>query len=694
MNTSNEIRVGLVGAGYVSTYHIRALQALPHVKIVGLADLDIDRAGQIAAQYGIPGVYRTLEEMGNAKPNVIHVLTPPASHCRLALEALRMGCHVFVEKPMALTVEQCDQMIHAAKRAGRVLSVNHSARMDPVLLQGLELIRKGVCGDVLAVDFFRGSDYPLYGGGPLPAPFRDGGYPFQDMGVHGLYLIEAFLGRIGRADIQYYSTGKNPHVFYDEWRTQVDCEKGTGQMYLSWSGRPMRNELYIQGTRGFLHIDCFLQTCTVHKSLPGPKAVGASATAFFHSLATLYKVPMNMLRFARGKLRPSPGIHAGVLQFYDALSRGIEPPVSVDEGRRMVALAETACLRANADRDRALELDAPIPPAKILVTGANGFLGRALVNRLRSEGKNVRVLVRRPSPSGNDEGVHAIYGDLGDPAAVERAVAGVDVVYHVGATMRGRGWNDFQAGTVCGTKNVVEACLGHGVKRLVYVSSLTVLDYATPMNGATVDEEAALEPCPEQRGGYTKSKLESERIVMDAVRDRKLPAVILRPGQIFGPGAETVPPYGTISLAGRWVVIGSGKLRLPLVYVDDVVDGLIAAGTRSNVVGATFHLVDNAAVTQDEYISSCRSALGLSLKVMHAPRLFLFAAGTMLEIIGRLLHRSVPLSRYRVRSIKELRFDCTAARDKLGWQPAIGVTAGFRETFEHGRVRSVATASG
>ena len=80
-------------------------------------------------------------------------------------------------------------------------------------------------------DFIRSSDYPAYSGGPaVPAHFRNGSYPFQDLGVHGLYLLEAFLGPIRHADIRYYASGLgDPNLVFDEWRTLADCERGTGQ---------------------------------------------------------------------------------------------------------------------------------------------------------------------------------------------------------------------------------------------------------------------------------------------------------------------------------------------------------------------------------------------------------------------------------------------------------------------------------
>src|SRR5438105_2846191 len=237
-------RVGVAGAGYVAAHHLRALRDLPFVEAVGITDLDEARARQLASRFGVAGVYKDLSHMREALPDVIHVLTPPASHRAVALEALGMGCHVLVEKPMAESEEECAEMIARANEAGRVLSVNHSARFDPAVLEAVAAVQRGVCGDILAVHFIRSSDYPPYAGGPLPAPYRQGSYPFRDLGVHGLYLIELFLGRIDRLEVSWSGTGRDPLLALDEWRAQVWAERGTGYMFLSWNSRPMQNELW------------------------------------------------------------------------------------------------------------------------------------------------------------------------------------------------------------------------------------------------------------------------------------------------------------------------------------------------------------------------------------------------------------------------------------------------------------------
>src|SRR5690606_3185036 len=146
-------------------------------------------------------------------------------------------------------------------------------------------------------------------------------------------------------------------------------------------------------------------------------------------------------------------------------------------------------------------------------------------------------------------------------------------------------------------RNVVESCLRHGVGRLVHVSSLSVLDHAGRLPGEVVDESYRLEPQPQARGAYTRTKLDAEQAVATAMRERGLPAVIVRPGQIFGPGAEGVTPNGTIALAGRWIAVGPRTQTLPLVYLDDVVDALLLAVEAPEAVGKVLHVVDPQAVS-------------------------------------------------------------------------------------------------
>jgi nucleoside-diphosphate-sugar epimerase len=169
--------------------------------------------------------------------------------------------------------------------------------------------------------------------------------------------------------------------------------------------------------------------------------------------------------------------------------------------------------------------------------------------------------------------------------------------------------------------------------------------------------------------------------VLNAHRERALPAVVVRPGQIFGPGAEHVAPNGIFALAGQWIVAGKGERLLPLVYIDDVVDGLIAAETVPHAPGHIVHLIDPSPVTQNLYLQWSLAAPS-SKPVRRIPTPLLMAAGWMCEVLARIIKRPLPLSRYRVRSLRPLSpVDALRARQILGWSPGVGSERGLELTF-------------
>jgi len=310
-----------------------------------------------------------------------------------------------------------------------------------------------------------------------------------------------------------------------------------------------------------------------------------------------------------------------------------------------------------------------------LVTGASGSLGKAVVNRLLADGKPVRAFVRR-NPDTPPAGVEYVLGDLGDPVAVDKAVAGAGTVIHAGAAMKG-GWPEHKSGTVDGTQHVVDACTKHGVKQLVYISSMSVVDWAGSDNGA-VSEQAQLEPRPDKRGPYTRAKLEAERIVV-AAANAGLPCVILRPGQIFGGGIPLINGAVARKAAGRWLVLGDGKLELPLVYIDDVVHAILAAIDKRITHGEIIQIIDPEHMTQEDVLA----AAGGARPILRVPRRLVLALGKLTEIPLAAIGKQSPLGAYRLKSaLARLHYESDRAMTLLGWRPQVGVREGIKRVSQ------------
>jgi predicted dehydrogenase/nucleoside-diphosphate-sugar epimerase len=682
MSPSPTFRVGIVGAGHISEFHLRGLKRVPCAQVVGVTDLDRGRAEALAKRFGIPRVFDNLDALLGHGVDVIHVLTFPGSHAELTIRSLEAGCHVLVEKPLANSEEDCDRIVNAARKAGKVVCVDHAMLRDPFVRRAIDLVKAGRIGEVLSAHYFKSQAYPPYRGGLLPVHYREGSYPFRDMGVHALYLLAELLGDIEDVTTQYREGGADPNLRYSEWHALVRCRRGTGQVHLSWNAQPHQNILTIVGTRGVIRADLFGMTVTRRGAGRLPQFVQRAVNSWFEGWKMIWQVPRNLLRVFFGGIRRYHGVQQLVIDFYDALTNHQPPPASAEEARPIVAWSERVAQQADRDKENWLARFPTELTARVLVTGGNGFIGGRLVDRLLAEGHRLRLFVRRePRPELlADPRVEVVVGDLGDPDAVERAVAGTEVVYHVGAAIKG-GVADFDRGTIVGTRNVAASAVKHRA-RMVYISSVSVLHAAAARAGQAVREDWPLEPHPERRGHYTRTKLEAEKIVAGAVARQGLQAVILRPGQVFGPGVPLITGGVAIRRPGRLIVLGDGKVVLPLIYVDDLIDAIVLASKKREFDGSTYHLVDPAQLTQNDLIERYQQATGEREPVWHLPLFLVYSAAFGVRMLAGLLGRAAPLSIYRVRSaLAPWVFDCTAAREGLGWQPRVGVQSGIEQTL-------------
>jgi 2-alkyl-3-oxoalkanoate reductase len=319
----------------------------------------------------------------------------------------------------------------------------------------------------------------------------------------------------------------------------------------------------------------------------------------------------------------------------------------------------------------------------VLVTGAAGFLGGHVTDLLLASGERPRVLIRpgeglSPSAQANVD-VHR--GDVGDRAALEPALRGVDRVLHCAA--RCGPWGpaaEYESTNVRALQTLVRAALDAGVRRLVHVSSITVHGNDV---GGVADESA---PLREEPNPYSRSKLAGERVLERMIRDDGAPVTIVRPGWIYGPrDRASFARVARMIDKGRMVMVGAGANHLPLIYVRDAAQGVLLASESRQAAAKAYLLINDESVTQRDYINAIAAELGAPAPKRRIPYRLGLMLGAGAESLGRLSHReqAPPVMRYGIQLLGgENRFTITRARRELGFAPQVDLAEGVRRSVE------------
>jgi nucleoside-diphosphate-sugar epimerase len=321
-----------------------------------------------------------------------------------------------------------------------------------------------------------------------------------------------------------------------------------------------------------------------------------------------------------------------------------------------------------------------------LVTGGGGFLGRAVVRRLIAAGDSVRTLQRGRYPELDALGVECVRGDIADPETVDRAVAGCDRVFHVAAKVEMWGPREpFRLANVVGTENILRAMRRHGVDRLVFTSSPSVVHGGGNIEGATESL-----PYPDHfEAAYPETKAAAERLVL-AANSPELLTVALRPHLIWGPGdTNLIPTIVDRARAGQLRLVGDGSNLIDTVYIDNAVDAhLLAAerlGPESACAGRAYFITNDDPRPIREIINGFVTAAGLAPVEKTIPVGMAVAAGRFFEA----LHRIVPspggprMTPFLARHLSTAHwYDISAAKKDLGYQAVVGVDEGMARLRE------------
>jgi nucleoside-diphosphate-sugar epimerase len=317
--------------------------------------------------------------------------------------------------------------------------------------------------------------------------------------------------------------------------------------------------------------------------------------------------------------------------------------------------------------------------ARALVTGAGGFIGSHLTRELAASGDPVVALDLRLDALRDFEargGVEFIEADLLDPEAQRRALEGVDTVYHLAAAHLGASTRTerFWQVNVHGLRAFASAAARAGVRRFVHTSSVGVYGR---IENPPADEETACHP----NLPYEETKLAGERVILEAVANEGLPAVILRPAWVYGPGCLRTEKLFRAIVKGRFVVAGSGTSLRHCIYIADMLRAFRLAARAREVVGEVIVVGDENAVTVRKLVDEIARLTG-SPPPRSMPLPLLHAAALLAEALFRPLRREPPLSRRTLEFFRSnTAFRTDRAHRLLDFQPRYDLTTGLAETY-------------
>ena len=321
----------------------------------------------------------------------------------------------------------------------------------------------------------------------------------------------------------------------------------------------------------------------------------------------------------------------------------------------------------------------------LLVTGATGLVGSHVAERSVVEGIKTRAIVRDLERAAwlRDLGVETVVGDMTDHDSLRAAVEGVSMVVHCAAKVGDWGpVESYREVNVEGLKGLIEAAQANGVlKRFIQISSLGV--YQARDHHGTDESES-----PDRTGidGYTLTKVESEDLVLKFSNEQSLPAIVLRPGFIYGPRDRTVLPRLLDRLkSGGVKYLGSGDQLLNNTCVTNLVDAVFLALDRDDLDGEIFNITDGRLVSKREFIGTIASLSGLPEPTKSVPLGLAKRLARIMEGTWRLLgKKEAPLlSSARIKFLGlNLDFDIGKARRELGYDPAVEFAEGMALTIE------------
>ena len=556
------LRVGLIGVGKMGRHHLKAVAASGLGAVVGVADpaASLEDLGELLPRDAVV-VASAAELFDRTRPDVVHIVTPPGTHAALAEQALRAGCHVYIEKPFTPTHAEAASVLSLAQSLGRKVCAGHQ-----VLFEASALAVWGALpeiGRVVHIESY--FSFKMVRRTITPAE------QVKDILPHAVYpVVDQIRAATGIIDRPIEIVGMSLDADGEAYAL-LRLGKVTAIVMVTLNGRPVEQYQVIVGTNGSLRPD-YIGGGMARLVGPGT-GPGVLLTPYRRAFRTLTGTTGGIYRLLAGG--SYPGLRTLVRRFYQSIVDGAPPPLSPQSILDTVAICErigdaldrVECESEWGARTRLEESADALPPLDVrrplvLLTGGSGLLGKRVAAELRQAGFGVRAIARRVPPfSRRVPGVEYVSGDLG--RGIDRALLeGVGAVVHAAAETAG-GKLDHQRNSIDATRLLVEAAADAGVKDFIHISSIAVLKTSREV-GRALDETAPLDVGNLGRGPYVWGKAESELVAQRLGAERGLRVKIIRPGPLVDYAAFHPPGRLGRELGPAFVAVGprSGDLSV------------------------------------------------------------------------------------------------------------------------------------
>jgi predicted dehydrogenase len=332
------LKAAVIGSGLIAGLkHIPAFQKHPgKVQLAALCDLNQDAARKLAARHGIPHVYGNIDEMlAQEKPDLVDICTPPKTHAPIAIQAMRAGCHVLIEKPMAQTLEECDAIMAAARANNVKVCLAHSDLFYYPFIEARKLVKEGAIGKFRGMRIFLSTptDYITsksdHWANKLP------GGVIGETGPHIVYMTLAFINPIRDVTVNAMKVTEHPWSPFEDYRIELIGDNAISSVTLSYATKQWMARLEILGEDATLLVDLEAMSLVKYRREElKPAAIGLSVLSEAGQL--LKNMATSGMRYLTGSLRST---HDFIIdEFTDSIIKGTESPVPAQDGRESIRI--------------------------------------------------------------------------------------------------------------------------------------------------------------------------------------------------------------------------------------------------------------------------------------------------------------------------------------------------------------------